>query len=366
LNKYEFDFKRIEDVLYDVLGIVNPTDLMSLKMQIRESLHALSEAIDKKGVFLDAEHDNKVFKQKNALYKELDDIVAETDLDTILRKCITIRYLTLLSLEVKIRPEDTYDERTMKQDRRNEIFALSSLIKSVPSIVKLIETRDLVLNYIDAKHRIVSFDRKSQKSIQNQVFFPNPQLRFQLIKGDPVPVSGECGRMLEEAGIYAFDFGKVEYYPDSPDNYVNAPASKNLMGIVKKDEFGEKKKYCVFTEGIRSDIKPEFYRDIMFSDMLLRNAKNNLGFLGVPKKLPDDVWYGCQVAFESDDAYAEDMLRTIYLEHTSDAVPTIKTERSISEVRNVRDIYEIMEKKLEKVSKECFNKMAGENTVWQK
>ena len=365
MNKYEFDFKRIEDVLYDVLGIVNPTDLMSLKMQIRESLHALSEAIDKKSVFLSSEQDNKIYRQKNALYKELDDIVTETDLDTILRKCITIRYLTLLSLEVKIRPEDTYDERAMKQNRRNEIFALSSLIKSVPSIVKLIETRDLILNYIDAKNRKLSFDGKSPKNVETQAFFQNPQLRFQVWKGDPVPVSGECGKILEEAGIYAFDMGKIEYFPDDPENYVNAPASKSLMGIIKEDEFGDIKKYCVLTEGIHSDIKPEFYKDIMFSDMLLRNAKNNFGFLGIPKKLPEDVWYGYQVAFDSEDAYTEGMLKTICSENSPNIAPS-KPERSISEFKNVSDVYEIMEKKLEKASKDCFPKTTEESSLWQK
>lgn len=177
MNKYDFDFRRIEDVLYEVLGIVNPTDIMSLKMQIRESLKALSDAIDKKAF---PNQEDKVDIQKRALAKELDSIVTEKDLDKVLKKCVTIRYLTLLSLEVKIRPDDTYEERSQKQAKRNEIFAVSDLVKSAPSISSLMKRRELLLNYIDSEHRIIPVDIEPDSEqnlfMEGNQFYPNSKL----------------------------------------------------------------------------------------------------------------------------------------------------------------------------------------------
>lgn len=359
MNKYDFDFRKIEDVLYDVLGIIEPTNLMSLKMQIRESLNALAEAIDKKSIYLDGSQGDKIEKQKEALFKELDEITNETDLDTVLRKCITIRYLTLLSLEVKIRPEDTYDERAQKQNRRNEIFAVSNLIKSVPSIVELIEKRDWLLNYIDSEHRIVPVDRKPAKNIDDESFYPATQLRFRFTKGDAVPFQDEYGQVLEEAGIQAFKFGEIMYsiFPDVQGNYTQQLASKNLVGIAKKDEFGDAKMYCVLMDSINPNIKPEFYRDIMFSDMLLRNSKNNFGFLGVPELLPEDSWYGYKVSFKG--LYIEDMLRAIYFENDSKVV-SVKPDPAHSEIRSLNDAFEMMQKKMEKRMNERPDKTIGD------
>ena len=359
MNKYDFDFRKIEDVLYDVLGIVDPTNLMSLKMQIRESLNALSEAIDKKSIYLEGSQEEKIEKQKSALFKELDEITNETDLDTVLRKCITIRYLTLLSLEVKIRPEDSYDERAKKQNMRNEIFAVSNLIKSVPSIIELIEKRDWLLNYIDAEHRIVPVDHKPPKNTDMESFYPATQLRFQFTKGDAVPFQDECGQILEEAGIHAFRFGELIYstFPDAQGTYTQQLARKNLVGIVKKDEFGDTKKYCVLMDAVNPKINPEFYRDIMFSDMLLRNSKNNFGFLGVPELLPEDSWYGYKVGFK--DLYIEDMLRAIYFENDSKSV-SVKADPAHSEIRSLSDAYEMMQKKMEKMISNRSDKSIGD------
>lgn len=352
MNKYDFDFRRIEEVLYDVLGIVNPTDIMSLKMQIRESLKALSEAIDKKD-FVGQE--DKVEAQKRALAKELDSIVTETDLDKVLKKCVTIRYLTLLSLEVKIRPDDTYEERSQKQAERNEIFAVSDLVKSAPSISNLMQRRDLLLNYIDSEHRIIpvntSPDREQDSFMEGNGAYPDSKLDIQF-HYRPEAFSGEHGKCLEEAGIYAYDFGDVVYsrFPDEEGNYKQELGRKRLVGVIKKDEFGELRKYSILMEEAFASLPPEFFRDILFSDMLLRNAKNNFGFLGTPEAMPDDPWYKHKVVF--DGLLLEDMLRAIALEDNPNMV---KVNSNFPRVRNIKEALIVMQEKMEQALKELFD-----------
>lgn len=161
----------------------------------------------------------------------------------------------------------------------------------------------------------------------------------------------ECGKCLEEAGIYAFDFGDVTYsrFPDGEGHYSHDLGSKRLVGVVKKDEFGELRKYSVIMEEASANIPPEFFRDILFSDILLRNAKNNFGFLGVPEEMPDDAWYKHRVVFH--ELALEDMLRVLALE---DDPNIVMVTSNFPRVKNTKEALLVMQEKMDQAVKELF------------
>ena len=364
MNKYDFDFRKIEDVLYDVLGITNPTDIISLKMQIHESLNSLAKAIDRKGF---NQQEDKIESQKNALYKELNSIATETDLDRILRKCITIRYLILLSLEVKVRYDDSFDVKAKKQEKRSEIFALSSLVKSVSSIVDFMEKRKVLLSYIDSENRVINYntnwvDEKNDADEQNDMDFElYPDMHLEIkFNQKPTRFPEKYNEVLESAGIYVYDFGELIYSssPNGQGQYIQQLGKKRFVGVIKKDEFGELKKYSVLMNEKFDNVPPEFYRDIMFSDMLLRNSKNNLGYLGNIESFLNDEKFGYKVIFE--DVNLEELLRTIYFENDPDKV---SVKSNLITVISVKEAYKKIEEKLEKAIRELFDKENSDKTV---
>lgn len=349
MNKYDFDFKRIEDELYSILGIVNPTDILSLKMQIRANLDALTSAIDKKAI---NPNSSKIIMNKNAIHRELDSIAKETDLDVILERLVDLRSLTLLGLEEKIRFNDTYDEQQRKRNRQSEIRAITDLVRCVPSIQKLIKNRELLLDYIDSKDRIIKYNKVQESvpvkyNIENTCY-PSMQLNIKF-QQRPRSFSGEQGKVLEESGIYAYDFGEVTYsaFLNEEVGDTQELSKKNLVGVIKKDEFGKLRKYSVLMNLEDSELPPEFLRDILFSDMLLRNARNNLNYLGNVEKNPNDSCYGYIVTFH--DFGLEDMLRAIYFEANTDRV---LVKSNFSRVRNVSDAYALMQDKMEQTLRE--------------
>lgn len=349
MNKYDFDFRRIEDVLYDVLGIVNPTDIISLKMQIRESLNSLSEAIDKKAETLDDATLEKIESQKQALYNELDSVATSSDLDAILRKCIKVRFMSLLSLEYKIRDKDSYEEKSRKQAKRGEIFAVSDMERSVPSFVELMENRTNILSHIDGENRQISFNTSPDPALLDG----NPNMKIDIqFQHRPDGFPDEYAKCLEEAGIYAYNFGDVVCFdtPNQEGDYLREVTRKKLVGVIKRDEFGELKKYSILMNDDFGEISPEFLRDILFSDVLLRNAKNNQNFLGVPRTSQRDREYGFKVGFSEEGL--EEFLRAIYFENNPNMV---KVESNFLRVKGVSEACRFMQEKME----QAINELQG-------
>lgn len=348
MNKYDFDFKRIEDVLYDVLGIVNPNDIVSLKMQIRDSLNALSNAIDDKySDFGDVNQEKNEF-QKNTLYKELDSIATETDLDVILKKCVIVKSLTLLSLDVKIREEDSYEVKAQKKLRRSEIFAVSDLLKSVSSITELMKGRNLLLRNISINHDN-SFNNYSIYTQNDQ--FPEIKLDIQF-QQKQTDLPKKYKDYFEKYGIYASIYGDVFCYsnPDENGNYSQIISNKKIIGIIKKDEFNELKRYSILMDDFSQDVELDFYRDIAFSDMVLRYANSNMGILGIPEKSSNDTKYGYKLSFCNEKIL--DFSKAIHLEGNPNFV-TVNS--NISRVKSVSDTYILMQEKMEQVIKDRFS-----------
>ena len=354
MNKYDFDFRRVEDVLHDTLGIANPTDIIALKMQIRESLNLLSESIEKKALGKSSE--DKIQAQKNMLYKELEAIAEETDLETVLRKCIEIRRFSLLGLEEKVRPDDSHEVRAEKQSRKNEIFAVYELIKSVDYIVELMNERAKVLKYVDDSKRVIRFDKVLPEVDPENA--DNPVMKLD-IRFQPRPdgFPDEYAECLQEAGIYAYNFGDLICLdePNLDGEYTREVTRKKMVGVIKKDEFGEIKEYTVLMNDEFEDVPPEFYRDILFSDMLLRNAKNNYNFLGVPKPLTSDTEYGFKVGF--DEPGLAELMRAISFENKPDVV---KIDTNFERATSASKACEVMKEKMDQAVRELEN--SGEKT----
>lgn len=350
MNKYDFDFKRIEDILYDVLGITEPTNIDALKLQIQSSLKALSDAIDKKCARLSPAEQKKAQKQKIPLNKELEGLSEENDLEKLLRKCITIKYLTLLSLDVKVRHSDSYEEKERKKLKRNEIFAVSDLVRSVPSILDLMKQRDLFLKRVDSKKRVIQYSTAPDKWGE-RLELPQSRLDIQFTK-KPRSVSGLYGQILEEAGIYAYKFGDLIYSrcPNDDGVYTEQVTRKNLVGIIKKDEFDVLRKYTILMDDVPNSASPEFCRDILFNDMLLRNAKNNFGYIGIPKRFSQDRIYGHRISFDGDEN--ADLLRVIHLENDP---MNVVVNSNVKRISSLKDTYALMQEKMEQALRELFD-----------
>jgi len=343
LNKYDFDFVNIDKFLYDVLGIVDIDDIDSLKKQIYNNLKALSDAYDRKKSTSDE-------SKNDMLRKEYDEVAGKTDLETVLRACISVRIAVVLSLEIKFREDDSSEDKTLKIKKRSRVYAISNLMKAVPSLTEFISKRRALFSCIDPEDRIVSYNKsdydapKAQKYPQNKLdlkFTPNPR-----------GFLGEHGKVLEDAGIYVYKFGDLTHFrnPNEMGEYAFELDRRSLFGIIKKDEFDRLKTYSFITDDFNPDVPPEFYRDVLFSDMLLRNAENNLGFLGVPVKdsqektlFSNEEKYGYRVLFNPTGI--EDMLSAIYFE---DDPSKVLVTSNFQDAKNVQDAYSIIKRKMEK------------------
>ncbi|MBR2289111.1 MAG: hypothetical protein IJ867_00395 [Clostridia bacterium] len=345
MNKYDFDFKRIEDVLYDVLGIANTSDIVKLKMHIRDSLIALQNA---RNTATQGQTQTQFYD------RTLDKIAVETDLETVLRDCIEVRFLSINGLEAKINLEkDTYEEQEKKRQRRSEAAGVRDLVKSVNSIVDLMNDRDKLLSYIDTEKRIIHFDKTPPEAIGlGTVGVPEMELDIQF-QSRPSGLPDEYRECLEEAGIFAYHFGDVACLGEPNENgYFTKEISRKIMvGIIKKDEFGELKKYSVLMDEIRGDVPPTFYRDVLFSDMLLRNAQNNENFLAVPEDDPRDEEYGFRAGFEEPGL--QEMLRAIYFESYHNII-SVKSNYNL--VHGVKEACSLMQDKMEQAINELKRK----------
>lgn len=350
MDKYDFDFKNIVEELYRILRIKNPTNIIGLKRQIAESLKALSDSLDRK---VKDPNNEKIVAQKKALYRELEAVEDDNNLDSVLEKCIINRKLTLLSLEYKLRLGDSPEERERKRIQRNEIMAITDLAKSVPSFSEFMEHRRIIEQYTDTENRIVEYSKVPSEAgalADDNSYYPGMKLNIQL-HPNPNRFPPEQAEALEQSGIYAYNFGEVTYasVPDRNGRYTQELSRKCLIGIIKKDEFGELKKYSVLMNPVLQEVPPEFLSDILFSDMLLRNAQNNLGYLGNIESNPEGTLYNYRVSF--NDVGLSDMLRAIYFENDPNMVLTTS---NFDGVKSVSDAYALMQEKMEKAIQELF------------
>lgn len=381
MNKYDFDFIKLDNALYDILGIVNPLDIISLKTQFCKNVNTLidaiskknSELIDKKNMVIsklssdikDVEYNiskssflknselknkknllikslndeqeslNKIITQfnekKGELQTELDNISKETDIEVVLKKCITLKNNTLLSLENKIRSGDIYDEIAKKNNKRKEIFALTDLVKSVNSVTDLINERNFLLKYIERK---LNFQEIRETNEYYSILNKKISIQFNM---KPINFFDDYITFFEDAKIFVYNFGNVKFQFEILDDNVRKSIDKCLVGIIKRNEFNEIKFYTVLMDNYSSDIPKEFYRDIILSDIVLRNAKNNYKYLGNIVKNINDNLYGYKIDFNYDFCLKK-FLEEISLSDSKD----ITIISNISRIKSINDALELM------------------------
>ena len=401
-DNYDFDFKSFDEIIKEVLGIVDLTDINSLKDQLKKSLIDLDNALTVKQKDLLSEREEKISAlskkvleinskvekgelskdeteeleatrdsilkdienlqskidglksklaiQKRKLSSEIDEITSEKNIDNILKKYIGIRYLSIQHLESRVLSTDSEDVKVAKNIENKNARLIFNLSRLVPSFEKLIVQRNELLKHIDTESRIIQFSKKEPKNTDRyDVFLPN-KLEI-LFKSSPEEFPDKYGQMLENSGIYTYRFGVVKYsnMPNQSGQYIQGCAPKELVGVIKKDEFGQIQRYAVLMEQFSRDVPPEFYRDVLFSDMALRNSENNLGYLGEPEVDSTDKKYGYKLGFKGTSI--TDLLTAIYFE---DLCNFVEVNCNYPLVRGVRESRMLMNSKMEQALDKLF------------
>lgn len=342
MTKYDFDFENIEEMLYNDLGIANPTDIMSLKLQYRNDLDALKKSIEKKNA------PEAKDKELNFIYQTIDDIAKERDINKILTNYISYVSMRKLTLDYNVKSDDTDDDKKIKIEGRNRIFAITSLIKSVPDFVDLIKKRKNVLEHIDLENRIVNFDKQSEEESLIEKQYPKIKLNIDF-DNIPAELPKEYRKALKTSEIYVNEFGEVtcQGFVDKDSNSIIELIKKKLVAVIKKDEFGEMKKYSILMDEDLKNAPAEFIRDVLFSDIMLRNSKNNLNYIGSIEKDENDSKYGFKVVF--NESGLEDLLRGIYFEKNDEMV---KISSNNSKINSIEDAFSLLQEKMNRMVRE--------------
>ena len=395
-TKYDLDFKSLRDVLKRVLGIVDPTNLDSLKSQLEDIYYQLSKAYEDRyeyeiktkeselealasedlqdaGPAKTQEAQEKIETVKKEISdlreklethrrnkeREVEIIRKKSDCNKALKSCIFNRLSIIQSLEAKPMPGDTEEQIAEKERKRAEAALIYSLSDKVPSFVDFIEKRDELLEHIDVDDRIVKFPKNfDEKDSERTSKYPVHKLYIMFSRPE---FPREYKKVFEKAGIYAFRFGYVAHltFPnEKTGRYSQEHCRKELIGITKKDEFGELKRYTVMMDSFSTRVPPEFYRDVLFSDMVLRNAENNLGYIGGPKEDREDKKYGYRVGFEGIGL--TDFLRAIYLEDKNNVVSVesnyIRDSKFPDGINSVKSAFQMINLEMGNGLKNLFNR----------
>ena len=409
MNKYDFDLKNFEEVLYEILGISDLFDINSVKAQLKKCFTDLNKALNKKHNSLSRaikdkqkellirieEIDLELKKanlsddeketlndektkleenllecktkietlnekrkvQVNRLNKELVDISSDNDIDSLIKKYITVKAVTLLSINFKEKNSDTEEEKNYKKEARQKVFAVTNTIRNVESIKDFVTKKSYLLNYIDEENKIIKFSTTPPNINESDSKYPFQKLYISF-NSKPILFPTEYRKVFEEAGIEAYRFGNLECsrFPDSNGKYHQNTCRKEFIGIIKTDEFGVLQKYTVLMEMFSRNVPPEFYRDILFSDEVLRNSKNNLGFLGALEKDSNNK-YGYKLVFS--DLETKQFLRIMYFEKEKDYV---SISSNSSRINSIKETYKLMEESMEKIIDDKLNSQTVEDS----
>lgn len=399
---YDLDFKSFDEIMQEILGIVDLNDIDSLKNNLKETLIEVDDVLTRKKRELLSKRKEKLSElsknvleinskiekgslpkeeleylknkrvsmlkdienlqseisklkstllmYKNRLSSQLDVIDSEEDIDNILKLYIGIRCLSIQRLEDKILLDDSEEVKNEKKQTIRNANLILDISRSASSFSDLIVQRNELLEHIDTENRIIQFDTQEPAISDNDSFlFDKLDIIFRL---NPEDFPDEYGKMLKDAGIYAYRFGMVKYsnMPTQNGQYVQQCSPKELVGVIKKDEVGQIKRYVVLMEQFSRIVPPEFYRDVLFSDMALRNAENNFGYLGEAEVDHSDEKYGYRLGFKG--FLIKDLLRAIYFEGPYNFVEVNCNNPLISGVKDARIL---VDKKMDQMLDKLFS-----------
>lgn len=347
MNKNNLGMKKFEEILSEVLDIRTPRSITYLKFQIKFIMTDLIKDMERNYPNLVGTEKFEAEKQKRI--DELNEFMAEKDLETVLRECIAIRAMSIQSYEAKIKPEDSEKVREEKLKRIKEAHDVANIVENIPSLLDFMDKRRNALNCVDYENPEVKFDKSKPKFSEKAILNPYHNLDIRFFDR-PSKFPNNYEKVLEDAGIYAYRFGGIRHsiLPDENNRYTENFDTKELVGIIKKDEFGNIQRYSVLMDKLSYDIPPEFYRDVLFSDVVLQNSYNNCGYLGEIRK-DNGNKYGHRIFF--DGIMLSDFIRALYY---NDRPELVEITSNYSKVKNVNEAMELVDKKLENALNRLF------------
>ena len=136
--KNELDFRNFEEVLEEVLGIKNPRNISSLKFQIKQTFEYLIHDMEKNC------QNSDIFEiQKQRRLKELEEFLAEDDLEKVLKKCIAIRDIYIQSYQEKIKLGDSDNVRKEKLRKIRAAHKVTFISEKVPSLLDFMDGKQM-------------------------------------------------------------------------------------------------------------------------------------------------------------------------------------------------------------------------------
>ena len=321
-------------------------ELKKEKTELLEKINELKKIVEKTA--------SSQVAHKKRYEKILNEINNSKDLDDLIKRCIAYKIAVLQSIDAKTRIDDSKKDSEQKIARRREAQKLGNVLLKMPSVSKYILNGRQKAKYIDEK-TIIPF-HKDEPTPSAFSFYPINKLDITFVTG-PKGFSGIHGKVLDEAGIYTYVFGTVTHslYPNDQGRYTQEFFRKTLVAVVKRDEIdGEIKTYAVLMEPFNINVPPEFYRDVVFSDSVLKNAENNLGLIGEIARDPKDRKYGYKL--EYDVVGLEDFMRALYFEKNPDFV---KITSNYPKVRSVADARKLMLRKMREALERSPNRNNG-------
>jgi hypothetical protein len=384
LNIYDWDFKDI----FKELGINCNGEITDLKAIMLNDLQALQDALEKKKNMLlttnsfrreeienNIQHceirlesevlsDEEVSKiqeqienanaQLKKLATEVEDIKKHTEVqnkkileikseinniktqEEALRKCVVTRRI-YLSAQNNNRLTDSEKELLVKRENRIKYSVIASFLSKIPSYTDYILDREIVMRNVDyVKRDLSAYANAKSSQIDGKQQPYSYGIKF-TTRPEELYVNETLGK-----DVHIYSFGNIQYQsiPSDDGVYHKKGVPYNLIGVTRKDEQGNMQTYHGFIYTL-ANVDPEFYINVVFSNLVMRNAeKNNFGYIGKIDKLeevnPDINDYNYRLTFDEIDI--EDTIKAASFAMTNEG------NTNIPAIRTLSDIYEYMDR----------------------
>lgn len=345
MNKYDLDFENIfeyldihsfdldylksfiteeEKKLYSIIESRLEKVIENLGKQIEEISKEISLQTNKlNDPTIDFETKNLIVKRIQELNDKMDRIQEEIqNKNAKMNTSINIAnksFEQISNIEdkyeiLKIRGIDIVKERLapsktkgMKREEIEKLLAIKSILLKSESLENYIKTRENIWQNVDIKNRnLKKFEYKNitiSSNIDNRRKFYYrtkkddikkifemkrlPEYKYSIVIGHNKDKKWviEPERIFEnkikEPDFEIYDFGSFmyQYIPMKNGRYLYTNDLNRIFGVIRRDEEGKIATYYGIVH-INSD-DPKFFIDIVFSNIMLRNAmKNNFGFIG--------------------------------------------------------------------------------------
>jgi len=304
----------------------------------KERISAITAPID--------ERIKQIESKKQSVFKTADSMKnPEERIYYIAFELIQLRLSKMYELNFQ-KKSDSVEERAEKKKNREIARNLMLMFSSPSSIKEYVEESLLVYQNVDFENRDLSrFAYKPAPNNRNKYLYA---MRFEgrtpILQSDLVPRE-----------IFAYDFGRFQFKTPLAGDNVDQTSScyysteYSLIGVIRRDEDGAFKKYHGIIYQRVADILPEFYANVAFSNMVLRNAtKNNFGYIGDIEKA-ENTDYGSMLVFNPLD-----------IDKLIGAISYALENRGIckfSGIQTLSDAYEYIDRSLDRILRTELNNL---------